>query len=125
MTGREKVAAAREYLKERGVKPHVAAPPWWRLLWAAGLPVPPPLFLGFVPLVLLNGLVFGCFLALAGLGMILLTGGPLAWPAAWMGAVGGTVFGLINAGHARWMARRHGVPLWRDFDPLADPDDSW
>ena len=33
-----------------GVPGHVAAPPPFELLWSAGLEIPPPLFLGFLPM---------------------------------------------------------------------------
>lgn len=37
-------------LGQEGVGPYTVAPPLFRLLWALGLEVPPPLFLGFFPL---------------------------------------------------------------------------
>ena len=43
------------------VMPYTVAPPFFRLLWALGLDVPPPLFLGFLTLMLLMGTFFGIF----------------------------------------------------------------
>ena len=58
---REKVERLIADLRQRGVSPYTAAPPLFRLAWALGLDVPPPLFLGFLPLTLLMGAFFGAF----------------------------------------------------------------
>jgi hypothetical protein len=58
---RQKVERLIADLRRRGVSPYTAAPPLFRLAWALGLDVPPPLFLGFLPLTLLMGAFFGAF----------------------------------------------------------------
>jgi hypothetical protein len=58
---RQKVERLVADLRQRGVSPYTVAPPLFRLAWALGLAVPPPLFLGFGPLALLMGGFFGAF----------------------------------------------------------------
>ena len=49
-TFRRKVDAHIAEVGRLGVPRHVAAPPPFELLWSAGLEIPPPLFLGFLPM---------------------------------------------------------------------------
>lgn len=56
---RQRVGCLIEELGQQDVGPYTVAPPPFRLLWALGLEVPPPLFLGFRKLALLMGACFG------------------------------------------------------------------
>jgi hypothetical protein len=58
-THRRKVERLVEEAGRQGMSLHTVAPPLFRLLWALGLEVPPPLFLGFRKLTLLIGTGFG------------------------------------------------------------------
>jgi hypothetical protein len=122
MTHRQKIDRLIEELRPRGVRPRMIAPPIFRLLWAMGLEVPPPLFLGFVSLAVLSGITFAVlFMAL---------GGVLLWLVFWqglpfatvvlrmlvMGAIAGPLYGLYVAWFCRREAARLGLPsLWKDY----------
>ncbi len=112
-----------EELDQQGVSPYTVAPPLFRLLWALGLKIPPPLFLGFGKLVLLMGTGFGLLWGvLYGIGM---------WLLEWQGEVpagvavsitvfaamsAGLIFGLIMAWYTRWTAVRLGLPSsWEEY----------
>jgi hypothetical protein len=73
MTHAEKVDGFLQEMRGHGVNPGTAAPPAWRALWRLGLRVPPPHFMGFVPLALVTGVFFG---VLWGLAMAFLIWGP-------------------------------------------------
>ena len=94
---REKVERLIADLRQRGVSPYMAAPPLFRLAWALGLDVPPPLFLGFLPLTLLMGAFFGAFW-----GAFMWVLQWKAWQVPWWVAVltatcAGLVFGLSGS----------------------------
>jgi hypothetical protein len=124
---RERIDAALDHLKALGVRKGSAAPPLWRLCWWLGWFVPPPHFLGFLPLALFAGGPFGLLLS------ALLTGSLLAYEpgtvemaapyTALFGFSAGAPFGLALAVYYRWSAWRLGVPRWSDFDPGFDTDD--
>ena len=61
MTHQEKVDHLIAELGKEGMSPYTVAPPLFRLLWALGLRVPPPLFLGFFTVALVAGFFFGLF----------------------------------------------------------------
>src|SRR5437899_11879060 len=61
MTHQEKVDHLIAELGEEGMSPYTVAPPLFRLLWALGLRVPPPLFLGFFTIALFAGFFFGLY----------------------------------------------------------------
>jgi hypothetical protein len=112
---RQKVKHLIADLRHRGVSPYTAAPPLFRLLWAMGLDVPPPLFLGFLPLTLLLGAFFG---ALWGGFMWLLLWRALHMPlgvAALTSACDGLAFGLCMAWYYRQKAERLRLPPWEDY----------
>lgn len=115
MNHTEKVAAMLEHLAPQGLSPYTLAPPAWRLLWAMGLKVPPPLFLGFAPMALGTGLVFavGWGLLMSLLGWWPAGVSPLGALAAALGA--GVLFGLALAAYYRHQARKLALPAWPDY----------
>jgi hypothetical protein len=132
MTHRQKVDHLIEELGRQGVGPYAVAPPLFRLLWALGLEVPPPFFLGFRRLTLLTGASFGVLWAvlfnvgmgvwtwwqtgvpgLAGLVGVLAGALLLIAPAA---VLAGSLFGPFMAAFIRWKAARLGLPSsWEDY----------
>lgn len=115
MTHEQKIAFAISDLTGRGVSKGVVAPPLLLLAWKLGIAMPPPLFMSFTGLALLNGPFFG---ALWGL---------LMWFASWRGegwsasaaivaALGaGALFGVMMAFYYRWKARKLNLPSWNDY----------
>ena len=127
MTHRQKVDRLIADLGQRGVGASTVAPPLFRLMWALGLQVPPPLFLGFVPLTLLAGGIFGAFW---GLFMWLLQWQFWQVPVevVFLSAGGaGLLFGLSMAAYCRWKAARLELSSWEKYpgpEPSAPPDRS-
>lgn len=110
-----KIQAMRAHLATRQIAAGVAAPPFWRLLWKLGIPLRPPLFLGFVPLALLCG---GFFAVLWGLVMYLASWRAQATPLPTMllgMLIAGALFGTIMATVYRRHARRLQLPAWRHY----------
>ncbi len=62
----QKVDHLIQELDHQGVSSTMSAPPLFRLQWALGLEVPPPLFLGLLQYALVLGIPFG---VLWGVGM--------------------------------------------------------
>jgi hypothetical protein len=123
MAHRQKVERLIEELSQQGRGYYTVASPLFWLLWALGLEVPPPLFLGFRKLTLLMGTFFGVLWgALWGVGM---------WLWAWQGEIpagiavtvtdfaavlAGLVFGLVMAWYTRGKAARLGIPSsWEEY----------
>ena len=115
MTHREKVDRLVRELRQRGVSRYTTAPPLFRILWAAGLEIPPPFFIAFLPLMLLVVVSFGVLF------------GALAWltePVTFrlsstilllLSATAGLLFGVIMATYFRWKATRLGLTSWREY----------
>lgn len=112
-THRQKVDRLIADLGKQGVSPYTVAPPTFRILWAMGMRVPPPFFLGFLTLTLLMSTSFGVFV------------GPFIWLLQWqwprpleavLGAyLGATLFaGLGKATYFRWKAARLRLPPWEE-----------
>jgi hypothetical protein len=120
LTHRQKVDRLITDLHKQGVSPYTVAPPLFRLLWALGLEVPPPFFLGFLTLTLLMGTSFGILWGA-------LIWGPLMWllpSRAWhspaaipvMTTAGAALlFGLSMAAYYRWKAARLRLPPWESY----------
>ena len=101
-----------------GVGRYTAAPPVFRLLWAMGLRIPPPLFLGILPLTLITGGVFATFW---GFGMWLFAwrtqrGLPI-WLALAMSVLAGAMFGSAMATYYRWRSDKLPLTSWANFLP--------
>jgi hypothetical protein len=108
-THRQKVERLVADLRKQGVSRHTVAPPLFRLLWALGLAVPPPLFLGPVTLTLLMGGFFGA--VWGALMWLLLWHLPLGRVVA-SAALAGLIFGLLMAAYYRWKAAQLRLPPW-------------
>ncbi|MEZ0470617.1 DUF6404 family protein [Luteimonas salinilitoris] len=117
MSIERKREAALRRLAETGIWRSNYNPPALRLLWSLGIDVPPPHFARFGATALLAGAWF----AIAwGLLMWLLVWTPQRMPwvvAAITALVAGALFGVAMAGYYAWGRRKHGLPLWKDFDP--------
>ena len=104
-------------LDAKGLGKNTYAPPLFRLLWRLGARVPPPHMAGFALNGLLMGGFFGVFWSLL---MWLLLWGRQGMPlavAAITALLAGASFGLAMAWYMRHGARKHAIPLWRDFNP--------
>jgi hypothetical protein len=133
MSHSEKVDYFIDDMRRRGIKPSSVAPPLFRMLWALGLKVPPPLFWGFAPLALFMGVLFGFLWGVlmaiffmiwhfwAGtsqgrpLGELLLTGAIRLALVAAAAAVAGVLFGLCMATVGRWKAAKLELPGWEEY----------
>ena len=116
MTHARKIEAYKSLMAEKGIGAATAAPPLWELLWSLGIHVPPPLYMGFLPLALLCGAFFGLLF------------GAIAWymgnrgirtmslqEASMVALASGTFFGLSVAWFSRRLARQHGLGTWSEF----------
>jgi hypothetical protein len=129
--GRREVAAPGEfdhrgrveaYIDEMaglGIGTYTSAPPLFRLLWALGFEIPPPLFLTALPLTLIAGSMFAIFW---GLGMSLVVWrssyGLPAWLVLGVAVLAGLLFGACLAAYYRWKARSLSLPSWENYLPL-------
>ncbi|MCE9534438.1 MAG: DUF6404 family protein [Planctomycetes bacterium] len=115
MTHRQKVDYHIQDMRKKGVGISLVAPPLFRILWAIGLKIPPPLFLGFVPITLITGAMFG---AVWGVFMWILQwqASKMAAEIAVLAAAGsGLCFGLFIAAYCRRKARSLGLPAWENY----------
>lgn len=117
---RGKVTAMRRDLDARGIRPGVAAPMLYRLLWRMGLSVRPPLFQPFSRVFALHAAFHG--MAWGALMWALLwrrtVDGPANWAAAVAGALAyGTVVGYLSARSVRRRATALSLPPWADYEP--------
>jgi hypothetical protein len=114
----QKLAAALRLLASTGMWRSEYAPPLHRLLWKLGAKTPPPHFLSFMVNFISAGVWFCVFCGLA----MWLTGsshhGLSRLAAAALFA--GVFFGVCMAAYYRYGARKHRIPLWRDFHPSDD-----
>ncbi|HEV3146727.1 MAG TPA: DUF6404 family protein [Gemmataceae bacterium] len=115
LTHRQKVERLIADLRKQGVNPSIVAPQLFRFMWALGLKVPPPLFLGFFTITLLMGAFFGI---LWGAAMWLIQW--WAWNATpdtaiLPAAAAGLLFGLAMAAYYRWKANRLKLPRWENY----------
>ncbi|MFC0682939.1 DUF6404 family protein [Lysobacter korlensis] len=113
MTHARKIEAYKQLMDQKGIGPATASPPLWELLWWCGIHLPPPLYMGFLPLALFSGTCFGVmfgafawFMGNRGLRTM-----PLE-EAGVVALVTGASFGVIVAWFTRRMARKHGLGSW-------------
>jgi hypothetical protein len=88
---REKVERLVGELEARGLDRSTIAPGLFRLLWALGARIPPPLFLGFTTLMLIWSVAFGGITVLS---LLLFVGSSYAF---WLSAVVGLLSGSVMA----------------------------
>ena len=118
MTMSSKLESYKQHMAANGVSESAAFPPAWNMLWSMGVKLPPPPFLGFIPLVLISGGFFG---PLVGIGAWLLGNrGVREMPvndALWVALFTGAAFGVMMAAYYRRMARKHRLGSWAAFSP--------
>ncbi|WP_303638378.1 MULTISPECIES: DUF6404 family protein [Stenotrophomonas] len=109
------IQVALRFLDRSGVPRREAAPLLHRLLWRAGIVLPPPILAGFVTNALLQGILFAGFWTL------------LMWLLLWQGRItsldlllvagllAGALFGVVMA-TLMWVLRgSRKLPSWRQF----------
>ncbi|AIY44169.1 hypothetical protein LT85_5011 [Collimonas arenae] len=107
------VNEALEKLATTGIWRSNYAPPVYRLLWWAGISVPPPHFVGFVRNFVFSGGVFGiAWGAIMWFG-IWSHGGMSALHAACATLFAGVFFGLVMALYYRHGARKYQLAQWK------------
>lgn len=116
MTQSCKLDHYKQHMAARGVGEATAFPPAWHVLWSLGIPLPPPPFLGFVPLALIAGGLFGPLFAMGA--WLLGNRGLREMPASeavWVALATGLAFGVIMAAYYRRLARKHQLGSWTAF----------
>lgn len=113
MNHNERLNKMYQDLSQRGIGKYTYAPPIYRLLWKMGIQIPPPHFSSFLFLFLFQGTFFGIFWGL------------VMWVLSWQqqnlslhifkSALAGLLFGLSMAGYYRYQAKKHDLPLWKDY----------
>ena len=111
-TFRRKVDAHIAEVGRLGVPRHVAAPPPFELLWSAGLEIPPPLFLGFLPMMAVAA-VPAAIVSVLPIALLVRPAVALVL-AAWCGLI----FGAIVAAYYRHKARDLALPVWEHYLPI-------
>ena len=116
MTNLSKIEIYEQQMVASGVSKGTASPHAWRILWHFGVRIPPPLFLGFLPLLLILGSTFGLLFGLGmwlfhGIGFIDLSVSSIPMRAAFAGLF----FGLFMAAYYRNLARRHSLGVWAAY----------
>ena len=117
----QKLTAALGLLASTGMWRSNYAPPLHRLLWKLGAKTPPPHFLGFTVNVVSAGVWFGVAWGLLMWFIVWSRQGMSPYAAIVAALFAGVFFGLCMAAYYRYGARKHRIPLWRDFHP---PDDA-
>ena len=115
MTFQERLEIALQILAASGMKRGNYAPPLYRLLWRAGIPIPPPPFAGFAVNLLFFGSWFGLFYGLA-MWFLIWQHQAMSVSGAIIGAgSAGALFGLIMAAYWVYKARKHKLPAWSEL----------
>ena len=118
MTFEKKLEAAISLLESTGIWRSNYAPPFIRLLCRLGLRIPPPHFMRFIENVALTCGLFGVgWVVLTWITLGSSTSASLV-PAVIAAVVIGLLFGVPMAAYYRHGARKHGIPLWKDFKPV-------
>ena len=91
------------------------APPLYRALWKAGVPLPPPHFAGFWLNVALLGGMYGSLMCLFTASVAWFSGRSELLPRLLVAPViAGVVFGLLMAGFFYVRARTYNLPPWHE-----------
>jgi hypothetical protein len=116
MTQSRKLESYKQHMLAKGVGESTAFPPAWHILWALGIKLPPPPFIGFISLTLIAGGFFG---PVFGLGAWILGNRGVREMAVdealWVALVTGAAFGLTMAAYYRHLARKHRLGAWSAF----------
>ena len=105
--------AALRLLDESGISKSNYAPPLFRLLWRAGVDVPPPHFMSFFRSAVTMGTTFGIVWGLLFSVFELLVDGAVNIPVLLLTAICcGFVFGLAVATYYSYGRRRYKLPEW-------------
>ncbi len=123
MTFQAKLDAALQVLAGTGMWRSNYAPPVYRLLWRAGVPIPPPPFAGFAVNFLFQGAWFG---VLWGASMWF-----ISWRHQSMSVTGailaaglsGALFGATMAAYWVYKARKLKLPSWANLEAPASTFD--
>jgi hypothetical protein len=105
---RQKVERIVRELEAKGLDRSTTAPGIFRLLWTLGVPIPPPLFLGVLPAIL----IFGVSFALGTAAFLWLM---VQCDVLWLSAIGGGVFGLVMSAYIGRKAKTLHLPAWKDY----------
>ena|ERR1700683_1567151 len=112
MTHSEKIARLISELSAKRVKERTIAPPIFRLLWALGIEIPPPLFIHFFPFAvwvyLFVAPVMGVLYWMVGL-----ANSP-SW-AVIFGALAGLIVAFPTALSFYWKGKTLNLPAWEDY----------
>lgn len=102
-------------LSQRGLTPSISAPLLFRLLWAIGIKLPPPHFMGFATLSVIWGVWFavawGAIMRMAVWSRQDLTMLQAAGSAVAVGALFGLSLGAVYARGRK----KYGLPTWASF----------
>jgi hypothetical protein len=116
----QKLTAAFGLLASTGIWRSNYAPPLHRLLWKLGAKTPPPHFQGFTANFVSAGVWFGVVWGLS-MWFTWWRSHGMSIERAFTGSIfAGVLFGLGMAAYYRYGARKHGIPLWRDFHRADD-----
>jgi len=115
MTHREKVDRVVRELREKGISERMVAPPAFRLFWALGSEIRPPLFLPIERLLLLIGAFWGILYTVI-MWVVMRHYGVTFLRVLWPSAIGSIAVGALGAGCFRWKAEKLNLPDWKDYD---------
>jgi hypothetical protein len=113
MTHGQKTDRLISELKAKGVGRNWSAPPLFRILWALGIEIPPPLFMHFLPLAVLIGGLFFAAMATFRLWFLGLRA-DLRGDFLLLSTMSG-VLGLIASWNFRRKAKRLQLPSWETY----------
>lgn len=117
MDHQQRVGLYKQYMAGEGARMDAAAPPLWELLWARGIALPPPPFLGVLPMALISAASLATIpLMLWLLGHFGARRHQVPWSfAVWLVAAA-ALLGLVGAPiYYRRMARQYGLVSWPTF----------
>ena len=116
MTDDRKIETYKELMAAKGIAMSTASPPLWALMWSLGINLPPPLYMGFIPLFLFAGSFFGIVFG-AGVWVVrYMESRPMSLhEAGGIALITGIAFGLAIAWFTRRLARKHCLGTWAAF----------
>ncbi len=115
MTHKEKLKKMYQELPQKGLGKLTIAPPIYRLLWKMNIKIPPPHFSSFIFLFIFLFIFYTIFLGIFG-------GLSLIWRQENLSIdyllslfVPGILFGLFMGGYYKYSAKKHKIPLWKNY----------